>query len=68
MLIHFSGLRNIDHPGIPVFRNVFVCLDCGASQFAIPEAELALLASRTTTGEGHRPDGESKISHSVRDH
>jgi hypothetical protein len=55
MMIHFSGLRNIDHPGILVFRNVSVCLDCGASRFAIPEAELALLASRTATREGRPP-------------
>jgi hypothetical protein len=46
MMIHFAGVGNIDHPGIPVIPEVSVCLDCGASRFAIPEAELALLASR----------------------
>jgi hypothetical protein len=49
MVIHFAGLGNIDHPGIPVFPDVLVCLNCGASQFAMPEGELALLASRAST-------------------
>jgi hypothetical protein len=42
--IHFSGLRNIDSPGLLVFPVLLVCLDCGFSSFAIPENELALLA------------------------
>jgi hypothetical protein len=51
MMLHFSGLLNIDHPGIPVFPNVLVCLDCGASLFAIPQAELTLLASRAAISD-----------------
>jgi len=42
--IHFSGLRNIDRPGLLVFPKLLVCLECGYSRFSTPEAELALLA------------------------
>jgi hypothetical protein len=51
MMIHFSGLRNIDHPGIPALLKVSVCLNCGSAQFAVPANELALLASRIATSE-----------------
>jgi len=51
MIIHFSGLRNIDNPGILAFPKVLVCLDCGFSQFTISNTELALLASPTATGD-----------------
>jgi hypothetical protein len=45
MIIHFSGLKNLDKPGVWVFPKLFVCLDCGFSEFTVPEPELALLAS-----------------------
>jgi hypothetical protein len=51
MMIHFSGLRNIDKPGILAFPKVLVCLECGFSQFTISNTQLALLASPTATGE-----------------
>jgi hypothetical protein len=51
MMIHFSGLGNIDNPGILAFPKVLVCLDCGFSQFTISNAELALLESPTATGD-----------------
>jgi hypothetical protein len=44
MMIHFSGLRTIDNPGILVFPRVLVCLDCGSVQFILAETELSLLA------------------------
>ena len=47
MMIHFSGLRNIDHPGVPAFPKVLVCLNCGSSHFTVPATNLALLESRT---------------------
>ena len=49
MMIHFSGLRNIDRPGVLVFPKVLVCLDCGFSRFTVAEKELALLAGDTPT-------------------
>jgi hypothetical protein len=45
MGIHFLGLKNIDKPVAWVFpKKVVVCLDCGTAEFAVPEAELRLLA------------------------
>jgi hypothetical protein len=49
IIIHFSGLKNIDKPGVWVFPKVSVCLDCGSSRFATPKTELALLATGTPT-------------------
>ena len=51
MMIHFSGVRNIDHPGVLVFPKVSVCLDCGVSRFTVAEKERALLAGATPTVE-----------------
>jgi hypothetical protein len=60
MMIHFSGLSNIGHPGIPIIPKVSVCLDCGSSRFTIPEIELALLATRAATNAGQPlPVGQS---------
>jgi hypothetical protein len=44
MGIHFPGLKNIDKPVVWVFPELVVCLDCGISEFAMPETELGLLA------------------------
>jgi hypothetical protein len=43
IMIHFSGLRNLDRPGVLVAPKVLVCLDCGFSRFTVPEGEVALL-------------------------
>ncbi len=43
--IHFDGLRNIDHPGVILFPQLSVCLDCGFSRFTTPRMELTLLAT-----------------------
>jgi len=51
MIIHFSGLKNIDKPGVWVFPKVSVCLDCGFSRFSTPKTELALLAGPNTRTE-----------------
>jgi hypothetical protein len=47
VVIHFSGLKNLDKPGVWVFSKLLVCLDCGGSQFKIPERELAAIAKNT---------------------
>jgi hypothetical protein len=44
MGIHFPGLQNIEKPIVWVFPYLVVCLDCGFAEFAIPEAELGLIA------------------------
>jgi hypothetical protein len=51
VMIHLSGLKSIDRPGVLVFPKVLVCLDCGFSRFSTPETDLALLAERTTRTE-----------------
>jgi hypothetical protein len=53
MNIHFSGLRNIDYPGLLVFPHILVCLECGSSRFTIPETELALLAMCSPKTDAH---------------
>jgi hypothetical protein len=46
MIIHFTGLKNIDRQGVLLFPKLSVwCLDCGFSRFTTPETELALLAA-----------------------
>jgi hypothetical protein len=47
MVIHFSGLENLDKPGVWVFSKLLVCLGCGGSQFKIPERELVAVAENT---------------------
>ena len=45
MVIHFSGLKNLDNPGVSVFPKLLVCLGCGFSRFTVPETALLLLAN-----------------------
>ena len=59
MMLHFSGRRNLDHPGMPLFPKVLVCLNCGASRFTVPENGLALLASRSRPATS---DGNDSVS------
>jgi hypothetical protein len=47
MCIHFSGLKNLDKPGVWVFPKLLVCLECGCSHFTVPERELASVAEVT---------------------
>jgi len=48
MMIHFSGISNVDNPGVLVLPKVSVCLDCGSSRFAILETDLRLLGNGRT--------------------
>jgi len=41
--IHFPGLKNLDKPAVLVFPRLVVCLECGFTQFTVPETELCLL-------------------------
>ena len=50
MMIHFSGAKNIDKPGIWQFPKLLVCLDCGFARFTVQRTELALLAAGTQDG------------------
>jgi hypothetical protein len=48
MMIHYSGLQNINHPGVLLVLGVSVCLECGFSKFTIPQPELRKLKGRNT--------------------
>jgi hypothetical protein len=43
IIVHFAGLKNLDTPPVFVFPKLLVCLDCGFTEFAIPEAEVRQL-------------------------
>jgi hypothetical protein len=51
MMIHFTGLKHLDRPGVWLFPKLSVCLDCGSSRFRVPEEELPLLASSAPKSE-----------------
>jgi hypothetical protein len=51
MIIHSSGPKNLDKPGVWVFPKLLVCLDCGVSRFTIPETKRGLLTTETPTAE-----------------
>ena len=55
LLIHFSGLKNLDKPAFWLFPKILVCLDCGCAHFAVPEGELASLSSTLESSAGHVP-------------
>ena len=38
--LHFPGLKGLNKPIVWVFPKLLVCLDCGFTEFAIPETEL----------------------------
>jgi hypothetical protein len=41
--VHFGGLEGLDKPGVFIFPKLLVCLDCGFTEFFIPERELVRL-------------------------
>ena len=41
--IHYPGLEGLDKPIVWVFPKVLACLNCGFTEFAIPETELCVL-------------------------
>ena len=41
--IHFPGLEGLDKPIVWVFPRMRVCLDCGFTEFSVPERELSVL-------------------------
>ena len=45
IMIHFSGLENLDKPAVLSFPRVLVCSDCGSSQFTLPETEMSQLTT-----------------------
>jgi hypothetical protein len=49
--IHFPGLKGLDKPIVWTFPKLAVCLECGFTEFIVPERELSVLV-HTTPVEG----------------
>jgi hypothetical protein len=47
--IHFQGLKDLAKPIVWVYPELLVCLNCGIAEFAVPEAELRVLAKGDAT-------------------
>jgi len=43
IMVHCVGIENINFPGVLIFPKLLVCLECGSTQFVIPQAELQQL-------------------------
>jgi hypothetical protein len=41
--LHFPGLKGLNKPIVWVFPKVLACMDCGFTEFAIPDTELRQL-------------------------
>jgi len=41
--LHFPGLKYVSEPAVWVFPKVLVCMDCGSTEFTVPQRELKLL-------------------------
>jgi hypothetical protein len=44
MIVHFSGLKNLDQPPIFAFPELVVCIGCGFTELDLPETTLCQLA------------------------
>jgi hypothetical protein len=45
--LHFPGLDGLDKPIVWVFPKLTVCLECGFTEFTVPERELRVLVTHT---------------------
>lgn len=43
MNLHIRGALGTDKPAVLLFPTVVVCLNCGSTEFDIPQSELRLL-------------------------
>jgi hypothetical protein len=57
--LHLTGTKTLSQPAVLVFPKVWVCLDCGLSQFTLPESEVVLLKG------GHSGSGRRGAQSSV---
>jgi hypothetical protein len=60
MAIHFPGLKNVNKPTVWLFPEVLICLDCGVSEFTVPETELRVLVTGAAKQRKESPLGSSK--------
>lgn len=49
MAIHFSGFPGLNKPVVLAFPEIVVCLQCGLTEFTIPETELLVLRDGSIT-------------------
>ncbi len=49
MMIHFTGRKHLDNPGVWAFSKLLICLECGFSSFAAPLAELQQAGLRSVS-------------------
>jgi hypothetical protein len=45
--IHFPGLNGLEKPIVWAFPKLTVCLECGSTEFIVPERELRVLVQGT---------------------
>jgi hypothetical protein len=45
--IHFPGRKGLEKPIVWVFPKLVVCLQCGYTEFTVPERELQVLSQRS---------------------
>ena len=50
--IRSPGLDGINKPAVFVFPQLVVCMDCGTSEFVVPEAELRVLTKGDAAAAG----------------
>ena len=49
MMIHLTGLKNVNNPGVLLFPKILVCMDCGFFQYKVPASHLASLNGEPKT-------------------
>jgi hypothetical protein len=57
----FPGIEDSGKSPVYLCQSIFICLDCGHTELAIPAAELALLKEGLSgrRGQSHSPPGSS---------
>ena len=45
--IHFPGLKGLEKPIVWMFPKLLVCLECGFTEFTVPERELGVIVKGT---------------------
>ena len=44
--IHFPGFESLNTPHVFVFPDIVICVDCGSTNFTVPEADLQSIRER----------------------
>jgi hypothetical protein len=65
VMIHFTGVNQLDKPGVLVFPRLLVCLECGFSRFTTPKAELTQLARPTPINQRSSREERSCLTSSL---